>query len=91
MNINKIAGKYDDFKSGFYKHSYIQITDNSEVIIDRCNGVLAYDENLIRLSLVNNSLIIIGTELKMKNFSTDGVIISGKIHSLEWGGEPSVK
>ena len=85
MDINKIAQKFDDFKSSVYKHSYLQMTDNSEIVIDRCNGVLTYDENIIILKLINNKLNIVGANMKMQNFSTEGVIISGKIHSLEFG------
>jgi len=85
MNINKLAGKLDKLKSSFYKHSYIQLTDNSEVVIDRCERVVAYDENVIRLNLVNNALFIIGTDMKMQNFSTAGVIVKGNIRSLEFG------
>ena len=85
MDINKIAQKFENIKSSAYKHSYLQITDNSEIVIDRCNGVTTYDENVIKLLLINNSLNIIGVDLKMRNFSTDGVIISGKIHSITFG------
>ena len=84
MDINKLAGKFDDIKSGFYKHSYLQITDDSELIVDRCEKVIAYDENLIKLKLKNNGLNIVGIDMKMRNFSIDGVIIGGKIHSLEF-------
>jgi sporulation protein YqfC len=84
MIINKLAGKLDKFKASFYKHSYIQLTDNSEVIIDRCERVVAYEENVIKLELLNNALVIIGTALTMRNFSTDGVIIKGQINSIEF-------
>jgi hypothetical protein len=89
MDINKLAGKFDKIKSGFYKHSYIQITDNSELVIDRCEKVIAYDEDIIRLELINNTLSIVGIGMIMRNFSTDGVIIKGKIHSMEFGGGES--
>ena len=85
MNVNKLAGKFDKLKAGFFKHSYIQMTDNNELIIDRCERVIAYDENIIKLKLINNALIIIGTELTMQNFSTSGVIVKGNIRSLEFG------
>ncbi|MCL2637432.1 MAG: YabP/YqfC family sporulation protein [Oscillospiraceae bacterium] len=84
MNVNKIAGKFDKLKSSFYKHSYIQMTDSSELVIDRCERVSAYDENVIKLELLNNALVIIGTALTMRNFSTDGVIIKGNIRSMEF-------
>ena len=87
MDINKIAGKFDRLKAGFYKHSYIQMTDNTEIIIDRCQNIMTYDENIIKLGLVNNSLTITGAGMRMRNFSTDGVMISGKIHAVEFGGD----
>jgi len=87
MDINKLAGKFDELKSGFYKHSYIQMTDAHEIIVDRCEKITAYDENIIKLKLVNNNLLITGADMKMRNFSNDGVIISGKIHSIEFGGD----
>jgi len=85
MNVNKLAGKFDKLKASFFKHSYIQMTDNNELIIDRCERFIAYDENIIKLGLINNALIVIGSDLTMQNFSTSGVIIKGNIHSLEFG------
>lgn len=85
MNINKLANKLDKLKSSFNKHSYIQITDNTELIIDRCEQVLAYDESVIKLNLLKNALVIVGTALTMQNFSTEGVIIKGEINSIEFG------
>jgi hypothetical protein len=90
MNINKLAGKFDKLKAGFYKHSYIQLTDNSELVIDRCERFLTYDENIIKLDLLNNSLVIIGTALIMRNFNNDGVIIKGNIRSIEFGEKAEV-
>jgi sporulation protein YqfC len=87
MDINKIAEKFDKLKTGVYKHSYIQMTDNIEIVIDRCKRIMTYDENIIKLSLVNNSLTITGAGMKMRNFSIEGVIISGKIHGIEFGGD----
>jgi len=87
MDINKIAGKFDKLKAGFHKHSYIQMTDNIELLIDRCLNIMTYDENIIKLGLINNSLTVTGQGMKMRNFSSDGVIISGKIHTVEFGGE----
>ena len=85
MDINKIAQKFDNLKSSVYKHSYMQFTDNIEIVIDRCAGIISYDENIIILLLVNNTINIVGTELKLQNYSVEGVIVSGKIHSIEFG------
>ncbi|MCL2018295.1 MAG: YabP/YqfC family sporulation protein [Oscillospiraceae bacterium] len=85
MNVINLAEKFDKLKSGFYKHSYIQMIDNTELVIDRCERITAYDENVIKLEMLNNTLTITGSGLLMQNFSIDGVIIKGKIHSAEFG------
>jgi sporulation protein YqfC len=87
MDISKLANRFDKFKAGFQRHSYIHITDNLEIIIDCCRSIMTYDENIIKLRLINNSLTITGAGMIMRNFSTDGVIIAGKIYSVEFGGD----
>ncbi len=82
MNINDLAIKFEDFKRTRSKHSDIQITDNTEVILDGCRRVIRYDENEICLELPSVGIIIVGMKLKIHNFSVGGVIIEGDIHSI---------
>ena len=82
MNINELAKKYEDFKSGMIKHSEMQLTDNNELIVYGCKSIAKYDENYIKLGLASFGVSIDGLELKMSNFSNGGVIIRGKIHSI---------
>lgn len=84
MNVNHLANKYESFKKSFRKHSYLQITDNSELIIDGCRQIVLYDENEIRLLLAKQELEIAGMRMTMQNFSTDGVIIKGEIYSVKF-------
>lgn len=82
MNINDLAIKYENFKKSRQKHSDIQITDNSEIVLDGCRRVVEYNENHIKLELPSVGVSIVGMQLKMRNFSIGGVIIKGQIHSI---------
>ena len=82
MNINDLAIKFEDFKKTRNRHSDIQITDNTEMILDGCRRVIRYDENEICLELPSLGVEIVGMKLKIHNFSVGWVIIEGDIHSV---------
>lgn len=82
MNINELAQKYENFKNSLIRHSELQLTDNTELVIYGCKRVIQYDENYIKLELAANGAVVDGLELSMSNFSSNGVIIRGKIHSV---------
>ena len=82
MNINDLAIKYEDFKKSLNKHSDIQITDNSSIVLDGCRRVIEYNENCIRLELAAVAVSVVGMNLSMRNFSIGGLVIEGQIHSL---------
>lgn len=82
MDINDLAVKFEDFKRTRSKHSDMQITDNSEMVLDGCRRVIRYDENEICLELPTVGIVIVGMKLKMNNFSIGGVIIEGEVHSI---------
>ncbi len=84
MNINYIANKYEEWKQGLKRHSYLQITDNRELVIDNCKTIIKYDENFIELKLAESGLFITGRGLKMSNFGSGGVIIRGVFDSLKF-------
>jgi len=82
--IKEIANKLEQVKSKVRRHSALQITDNREIIADGCLKIVACDESIIEVILINNRLIINGTGLKMRNWGTDGVTISGVIRGIEF-------
>lgn len=84
MNIYKLSQKYEDIKKGMIRHSLIQIYDDSKLTVEECKKVLLFDENTIILELFFGSIEIVGLDLKMKNFSDSGVIITGKLHSVKF-------
>ena len=84
MNIYKMSQKYEDMKKGLIRHSLIQIYDNSKLTVEECKKVILFDENTIILELSFGNTEIVGLDLKMKNFSERGVVITGKLHSLKF-------
>lgn len=81
-NIIRLAEKYEKMKQGVKRHSGIQMTDNSELVMEGCSGVLEYNENVVKILLIKNIIIIIGTSLELNNFSTDGISVRGSIRSI---------
>ncbi|MCM1487087.1 MAG: YabP/YqfC family sporulation protein [Firmicutes bacterium] len=82
MNIYDIAVKYEEFKKSWQKYSDIQITDDSEIVLDGCRKVIEYNENNIVLELPTVCVSVVGMDLNMRNFSIGGVVITGRLHSL---------
>jgi len=65
--------------------SHIEISGNSEAVIQGCTGILEYDENRIRLNLGKRSLLFRGDDLVMKTYTAEEVIIEGAFAAIEWG------
>ena len=84
MNIYDIINKYDDFFNNSRLHSAIQVIDNEKIVIESCKKIIAFNENEICLKLVKCDMLIVGLDLKMKNYSRSGVEIMGKIHSIKF-------
>lgn len=82
MNVNKLAGKYEQLKDKTRSHSYITIKDNTLVEIECCRKVTGFGDNMIELEIPYGLLKIVGLELRLKNFGTDSVKIYGMIHSI---------
>ncbi len=82
MNVNKLAGKYEQLKDKTRSHSYITIKDNNFVEIECCRKVTGFGDNIIELEIPCGLLKIVGPELRLKNFGTDSVKIYGRIHSI---------
>jgi hypothetical protein len=81
---NRLSERYERFRRGLRRHTYLSVTDNSEVIADGCTEILRYDDNLVILRMKTNAVSVTGFELKLSHFSNDGVLVRGKIASIEF-------
>jgi hypothetical protein len=88
MNIKELAHKYENMKNRMQKHSTLQITDNCEIIADGCRKIVSCDENIVIIDLALNRATITGESLKLRNWGTDGVTISGAVKSVEFEVPP---
>ncbi|NLJ15702.1 MAG: hypothetical protein GX346_01055 [Clostridiales bacterium] len=67
-----------------YGKSDIQILDCKDVLVEGCNGIIEYDNNLIVLSLSKKNVHIMGFDLQFFNYSHDGIEVSGDIRSISF-------
>ncbi|MCL2071789.1 MAG: YabP/YqfC family sporulation protein [Oscillospiraceae bacterium] len=84
MNIKKLALKYEHAKSHLNRHSSLQITDNSEIIADGCRKIVSCDESAVIIDQSRCRITVTGNDLKLRNWGSDGVAITGEINSIEF-------
>jgi hypothetical protein len=84
MSIKKLAQKYENAKSRINRHSSLQITDNREIIADGCTKIVGCDENVVVIDQSRSRVTITGAGLKLCNWGTDGVTITGSVKSVEF-------
>ena len=63
----------------------IELAGNREAVIDGCLGVLAYDEDIIRLAMKGMTATFRGRNLQIKVLTHDSAIIAGFITAVEFG------
>ncbi len=91
MNLYDIADSFEALKSRASRHSLIQIMDCGSMQIECCRRVLTMNENLIRLQLAKCTVTITGLGLSMKNYSREGVSVTGNLHSIAFDANPERK
>ncbi len=64
--------------------AYIELSGNYEAIIEGCKGVLEYSDDAIRLNLGKNEVRFFGTELVIKSYFNEQVIIQGNILTIDF-------
>ena len=47
MNVNKLAGRYEQLKGKTRRHSYATIKDNTFIEIECCRKVTGFGDNMI--------------------------------------------
>lgn len=88
MNFYDIAESFEALKGKINRHSLIQIKDAEHMQIEYCKRILVMNENMIRLTLAKCTVTITGLNLSMKNYSREGVFISGSLHSVAFEENP---
>ena len=62
----------------------IELSGNQEAIIDGCQGILEYDENIIKLTTGKMSIKFTGRHLQVKVLTHDSAVVAGFITGIEF-------
>lgn len=79
---NAIISKF--VKEKFYYNTYMCLTDNNHMEIENCRRILDYTDIYIRLKTSTLTICIYGENLKISDYNTDGIIVAGKLHNIEF-------
>ena len=63
---------------------HFEMNGNREIIIEGSKGVLEYDENIIRVNTGKTISQFMGRNLSIKCLSTESLIITGFVTSIEF-------
>ena len=59
---------------------------NRQAIVEGCERILIYDENMIRLQAKKQEICFYGSGLSLQSFQAKSMIIAGSIDKIEYFG-----
>lgn len=65
--------------------AHLEISGNSEALVDGCKGILAYDDGYIKLNLGRGTVAFTGSDLSLENMTFEQAVITGVIATVEFG------
>ena len=65
---------------------HLELTGNSECIVDGLKGILEYTKEKIKINLGKYCVTFFGDALYINSFSHEGAIVQGTIISVEFEG-----
>lgn len=65
-----------------YLNSHITIYDNRKVVIEKCRQIIECNEILSRVITPNYEIEVWGNDLKMSNYCTQSVEVTGTIQTI---------
>ena len=84
-NIKKMISNIKEVASSIVKtQSRIEMIGNKEAIIEGCNGVIEYDNFIIRIATKHQEIRFVGDNLQLKCLTNENIIISGFIKNIEF-------
>ncbi|MDK2802249.1 MAG: YabP/YqfC family sporulation protein [Oscillospiraceae bacterium] len=84
-NIKKIMSNIKEVASSMVKtESRIEMIGNKEAIIEGCNGVIEYDDFIIRIATKHQEIRFVGDNLQLKCLTNENIIITGFIKNIEF-------
>ena len=62
----------------------MEIAGNREAVIDGCQGILEYDENVVKLTTGKMSIRFFGRGLQIKVLTHDSAVVTGFITNIDF-------
>ena len=66
---------------------HLDIKSNREVIVEGCNTIEEYDENIVKIKTPKMGISFFGKNLEIKCMSVDSLVVEGVISSVEFNEE----
>lgn len=66
------------------KSAHITLISDKEAIIDGCYGIIEYSESLIKINVGNKTLVLMGMNFDISDYSATAMTVRGRIKSLEF-------
>ena len=79
--VAKVIGVPED---AFTAQPQIELSGNREAVVEGCQGILEYDECVIRLNLGKMMLRFCGRNLQLRCMAAQSVVVEGYIMSMEF-------
>ncbi len=74
----------DKAMRALYLNSMMHIDGNRRIEIENCKKIIEYNDICVRLKTNSCTVCVWGTNLSVDDFCTGGIVINGKISSVEF-------
>ena len=85
-NIGAVSNlRFDGFMlKNMLSPIHIDIKSNREAVVEGCNSIEEYDENMVKIKVSKMVISFFGKNLAIKCMSVDSLVIEGIISSIEF-------
>lgn len=63
---------------------HMELMSNRELVIEGCERIEEYDENIVKIVASKMSVVVFGKDLKIRCLTPDSLIVMGVISSIEF-------
>ena len=78
------TGGNTDFEKALLMGARIELLSNTQAVIEGCKGVIEYNDNYLKLRLLEGAIVLVGDNFDIVSFEEKTICIKGKINSLEF-------
>ena len=83
--IDVLSKKYEIRKESLFGGTHVEVSSNTEAIVEGCLGVIEYADNVISLNTAKLTVRINGADLTITSFQNGQAVITGIIAGVDFG------